>query len=45
MAKRIQDGKHFYLAIYSPYDCSLDDINLRDDVKMINKLKDSLKVK
>ena len=40
-----KDGKHFYLAIYSPYDCSLDDINLRDDVKMINKLKDSLKVK
>lgn len=40
-----KEGKHFYLVMNHYNKCTLDEINLNDDVKLIKEIKESIKLK
>lgn len=40
-----KEGKHFYLIISHYSTITLDEINLNDDMKLINEIKESIKIK
>lgn len=40
-----KEGKHFYLVMEHYHTCTLDDINLTEDMKSIKEIKESIQVK
>ena len=40
-----KEGKHFYLVISHYNQITLDEINLNEDMKLINEIKESIKLK